>query len=543
MKYLILSLISGVLLSLSWPTYGIPFFIFFAFVPLLILEHEISKFSKIKRKPLAVFGFSYLAFMIWNIVATGWLYNALNPDGSHSLMAVIFPVLFNSAIMSITFLVYHKYKNAAGTYFGLVFFVVIWMAMEKLTLTWEFSWPWLNLGNAFADYPKVIQWYDTFGATGGTLWILLINVFAFYTLRIWEAGRKPKNLFKNLAILGAIIFIPIVISYVKYERFNDKPIGSVKVVLLQPKLDPYNEKYTKDSIQILHDLLRIAEVKPDAKIDYFIGPETSLPGSGSISETGFQQSLILNTVKDFLRKQPNSIFVTGISSHKVYRNNSPKTETAYQVAPGIFVDSFNSAVQIMPDKNVEVYHKGKLVPGVEMFPYINYLKPILGNAMINLGGTTASLGMDKIRKVFTNPYNKGKLAPIVCYESIYGDYVTQYVRNGANFLAIMSNDSWWGFSQGHKQLMAYARLRAIENHREVARSGNSGISAHINARGDVLEDTLYGDQTALPATIQLYNSLTFYSRTGDLLSSICIFALGFLVIYYYGEKWLARKKP
>jgi apolipoprotein N-acyltransferase len=543
MKYLVLSLISAVLLSLSWPTYGIPFFIFFAFVPLLMMEHEISKFSKIKRKPLAVFGLSYLAFLIWNIVTTGWLYNALNPDGSHSLMAVIFPVLFNSAIMSITFLIYHKYKNAAGTYFGLVFFIVIWMAMEKLTLTWEFSWPWLNLGNAFADYPKIIQWYDTFGATGGSFWILLINVFAFYTLRIWEAGRKPKHLFKNLAILCAIIFVPIIISFVKYEQFNEKPIGSVNVILLQPKLDPYNEKYTKDSIQILYDLLRIAEVKPGAKVDYFIGPETSLPGSGSISENGFQSSLILNTVKDFLKEQPNSIFVTGISSHKFYPNEESKTETAYQTPQGFYVDSFNSAVQIMPDKNVEVYHKGKLVPGVEMFPYIHYLKPILGNAMIDLGGTTASLGMDKIRKVFVNPYNKGKLAPIVCYESIYGDYVTQYVRNGANFLTIMSNDSWWGNTQGHKQLMAYARLRAIENHREVARSGNSGISAHINARGDVLEDTLYGDQTALPATIQLYNNLSFYSRTGDLLSRICIFALGFLVIYYYGEKWLARKKP
>lgn len=542
MKYVILSLISAVLLSLSWPTYGIPFFIFFAFVPLLMMEHEISKFSKIKRKPLVVFGLSYLAFMIWNIVTTGWLYNALNPDGSHSLMAVIFPVLFNSALMSITFLIYHKYKNAAGTYFGLVFFVVIWMAMEKLTLTWEFSWPWLNLGNAFADYPKVIQWYDTFGATGGTLWILIINVFAFYTLRIWEAGRKPKNLFKNLAILGAIIFVPIAISFVKYERFYEKPIGKVNVVLLQPDLDPYNEKYTKDSIQILHDLLKIVEVKPGVKVDYFIGPETSLPGYGSISETGFQQSLILNTVKDFLKKTPGSIFVTGISSHKFYPNEESKTETAFQNQQGYYMDSFNSAVQIMPNKNVEVYHKGKLVPGVEMFPYITQLKPILGNVMIDLGGTTASLGMDKTRKVFTNPYNKGKLAPIICYESIYGDYVTQYVRNGANFLAIMSNDSWWGNTQGHKQLMAYARLRSIENHREVARSGNSGISAHINARGDVLEDTLYGDQTALPATIQLYNNLTFYSRTGDLLSRICIFALGFLVIYYYGEKWLARKK-
>lgn len=542
MKYLILSLISAVLLSLSWPTYGIPFFIFFAFVPLLMLEHDMSKFSKIKRKPLVVFGLSYLAFLIWNIVTTGWLYNALNPDGSHSLMAVIFPVLFNSSIMSITFLIYHKYKNAAGTYFGLVFFVVIWMSMEQLVLTWQFSWPWLNLGNAFADYPKIIQWYDTFGATGGTFWILIINVFAFYTIRIWEAGRKPKNLYKNLVILSALIFIPILISFVKYNNFNQKPIGEVNVVLLQPDLDPYNEKYTKDSIQILNDLLKIAEVKPNAKIDYFIAPETALPGYGSISETGFQQSLILNNVKDFLKKQPKSIFVTGISSHKFYPNEKSKSETAYQTPQGFYVDSYNSAVQIMPDKNVEVYHKGKLVPGVEMFPYINVLKPILGNAMINLGGTTASLGMDKTRKVFSNPYNKGKLAPIICYESIYGDYITEYVRNGANFLAIMSNDSWWGFSQGHKQLMAYARLRAIENHREVARAANSGISAHINARGDVLEDTLYGDKTALPTTVKLYDQLTFYSRTGDLLARICMFALGFLVIYYYGEKWLARKK-
>lgn len=542
MKYVILALLSAVLFSVSWPTYGIPFFLFFAFVPLLMLEHEISKFSKIKRKSLAIFGLSYLAFMIWNIVTTGWLYNALNPDGSHSLLAVIFPVLFNSLVMSVTFLLYHLYKNAAGTYFGLVFFVAIWMVSEQLVLTWEFSWPWLNLGNAFADYPKFIQWYDTIGATGGSFWILLINVFAFYTLRIWEAGRIAKDLYKNLAILAAIIIVPISISLVKYYHFEATPIGEVNVLLLQPELDPYAEKYSKDSLQIVGELLQLAEVPPGAKIDYFIGPETSLPGPGSMSETGFQQSMILNSVKTFLQKHPNSVFATGISSHKFYASEADKTETSYKTPQGYYVDSFNTAIQVIPNKNVEVYHKGKLVPGVEMFPYITALKPLLGNVMIDLGGTTASLGMDKTRKVFSNPFNKGKMAPIICYESIYGDYITKYVRNGANFLAIMTNDSWWGFTQGHKQLMAYARLRAIENRREVARSANSGISAHINARGDVLADTIYGDKTALPATIKLYDGLTFYSRTGDLLSRICIFALGFLVIYYYGEKFLARKK-
>lgn len=542
MKYIILALLSAVLFSVSWPTYGIPFFLFFAFVPLLILEHEISKFSKIKRKALAIFGLSYLAFLIWNIVTTGWLYNAMNPDGSHSLMAVIFPVLFYSLIMSVTFLIYHLYKNAAGTYFGLVFFVAIWMVSEQLVLTWEFSWPWLNLGNAFADYPKFIQWYDTVGATGGSLWILLINVFAFYTLRIWEAGRIQKDLFKNLAILGAIILLPITLSLVKYYNFNEKPIGEVNVILLQPELDPYAEKYSKDSLEIVQELLALAEVNPGVKIDYFIGPETSLPGSGSISENGFEQSLILNNVKAFLQKHPQSVFATGISSHKFYKTESEVTKTAFQTSQGDYVDSFNSAIQIIPGQKVEVYHKAKLVPGVEMFPYITSLKPILGDVMIDLGGTTASLGMDKERKVFTNPYNKGKMAPIICYESIYGDYVTDYVKNGANFLAIMTNDSWWGYTQGHKQLMAYARLRAIENRREVARSANSGISAHINARGDIVADTIYGDKTALPATIKLYDSITFYSRTGDLLARICIFILGFLVIYYYGDKWMSRKK-
>jgi apolipoprotein N-acyltransferase len=133
--------------------------------------------------------------------------------------------------------------------------------------------------------------------------------------------------------------------------------------------------------------------------------------------------------------------------------------------------------------------------------------------------------------VFSNPYNNGKLAPIICYESIYGEFTTEYVKAGANFLAIMTNDSWWGVTQGHQQLLAYARLRAIETRREIARAANSGISAHINAKGDIEADTFYGDRTTLFAKINLYEGQTFYTRTGDLLSRISIFALGFLIFY------------
>ncbi|WP_336716161.1 apolipoprotein N-acyltransferase [Chryseobacterium mucoviscidosis] len=540
MKYVLLTLISAMLLSVSWPTYGVPFFIFFALVPLLMMEHGVSKFSDYNRKSWVVFGLSYLCFVIWNVVTTGWLYGSKNPDGSHSMMAVVFPVLVNSFLYSLVFQCYHWYKNAQGTYWGLGFLIAIWMSFEKFHLGWELTWPWLNLGNVFSDYPKLIQWYDTLGATGGSFWILLINVLIFYTIRIWEAGRKRKEFIKNTSIVAALIIIPMIISVVKYNNFDEKPIGNVNVLMLQPDLDPYAEKYTQDSLTIENDLLSLAERNSKTKIDYYIAPETALPGRGSISETAFEKSVILNNLKGFLAQHPGSVFATGISSHRFFTNENNLPKEAYQIHTGLWVESFNSAVQVIPNQKVEVYHKGKLVPGVEIFPYMNYLKPLLGDAMINLGGTVASLGIDKERVAFSNPFNKGKIAPIICYESIYGEFTGEYVKKGANFLAIMTNDSWWGVTEGHKQLLSYAKLRAIETRREIARAANSGISAHINAKGEIMEDTFYGDKTALFSKINLYDGMTFYTRSGDLLSRFSVFALGFL-LFYFLIRWFQRK--
>ena len=536
MKYIFLSLISALLLSISWPTYGIPFFIFFAFVPLLLMEQEISKFSKIHKKGWAVFGLTYLAFFIWNVVTTGWLYHAKNPDGNNSLLAVAIPVIVNSLLMSLVFQLYYWYKKVRGTYFGLVFFVAIWLSFERFHLNWEFTWPWLNLGNSFSEYPQLIQWYDTIGATGGSFWILLINVFAFYTLRIWQAGRIRKDLVKNISILVAIIVLPLLISIYKYNSYQEKPVGEVTTLLLQPKLDPYTEKYSKDSLQILGELLTLAEENSKTKVDFFIAPETAFPGNGSLSENGFNKSTSIAIAKEFLGKHPQSIFLTGASTHKFLFDEAETEEYSTKIQEGVWVNSYNSALQIIPNQNVEVYHKAKLVPGVEIFPYIRYLKPILGDAMLDFGGANSSLGIDKERKVFSNRFNKAKMAPIICYESIYGEYVTDYVKNGANLLAIMTNDSWWDNTEGHKQLLSYARLRAIETRREIVRAANSGISAHINARGDILQDTFYDDRTALLVKANLLEEKSIYTKIGDLISRIAIFVLGFLIIYHFGER-------
>ena len=541
MKYIFLSLISALLLSISWPTYGIPFFIFFAFVPLLLMEQEISKFSKINKKGWVVFGLTYLAFFIWNVVTTGWLYHAKNPDGNNSLLAVAIPVIVNSLLMSLVFQLYYWFKKVRGTYFGLVFFVAIWLSFERFHLNWEFTWPWLNLGNAFSEYPQLIQWYDTIGATGGSFWILLINVFAFYTLRIWQAGRIRKDLVKNISILTAIIVLPLLISIYKYNSYQEKPVGEVTTLLLQPKLDPYTEKYSKDSLQILGELLSLAEENSKTKVDFFIAPETAFPGNGSLSENGFNKSTSIAIAKEFLGKHPQSIFLTGASTHKFLFDEADTEDYSTKIQEGVWVNSYNSALQIIPNQEVEVYHKAKLVPGVEIFPYIRYLKPILGDAMLDFGGANSSLGIDKERKVFSNRFNKAKMAPIICYESIYGEYVTDYVKNGANLLAIMTNDSWWDNTEGHKQLLSYARLRAIETRREIVRAANSGISAHINAKGDILQDTFYDDRTALLVKANLLEEKSIYTKIGDLISRIAIFVLGFLIIYHFGERIASKK--
>lgn len=540
MKNIFLGLFTALLLSIAWPTYGIPFFIFFALVPLLKAEHDISLFSDIKRKGWAVFGLSYLTFLIWNIVTTGWLYGAKNPDGSNAILAVAIPVLANSLLYSLVFLFYHLYKKKQGTYWGLVFLAAIWMGFEKFHLEWEFNWPWLNLGNVFAEHPKMIQWYDTTGATGGSLWVLGINIFIFYTIRVWEAGRKIKTLYKNIAIAIGIIGLPILISLYKYYQFDEQPIGEVNVLLLQPNLDPYTEKYSKSSSTIVNELLTLAEENSSDDIDFFIAPETAIPGNGSIEETQIETNETIKKVQSFLEKYPQSTFITGAATHRFFLSEDQPTKNAYPVEQNIWAEDYNTALQIEPHKNTAIYHKGKLVPGVEIFPYINTLKPILGEAMLNFGGTTASLGIDEKRSIFTNTHNNGKVAPIICYESVYGEFVTDYIKEGANFLAIVTNDSWWGVTEGHRQLLAYARLRAIETRREIARAANSGVSAHIDAKGEIVEDTLYGDKIALYSNIKLYDKITNYSKTGDLLSRISILVLGFL-LFYPIAKWGLNK--
>jgi apolipoprotein N-acyltransferase len=114
-----------------------------------------------------------------------------------------------------------------------------------------------------------------------------------------------------------------------------------------------------------------------------------------------------------------------------------------------------------------------------------------------------------------------RLAPVICYESVYGDFVADYVKNGATLIGIITNDGWWSDSPGHLQHLQYATLRAIETRRDIARSANTGISGFINQKGEITQQTGWWVQAVSRATVHLNEELTFYVRYGELIGPAC----------------------
>lgn len=143
-------------------------------------------------------------------------------------------------------------------------------------------------------------------------------------------------------------------------------------------------------------------------------------------------------------------------------------------------------------------------------PFPTLLKP-LESLAINLGGTMGSIGTQEERSVFNDSLNKVCIAPIICYESIYADYVTEFIRLGANLIFIITNDGWWQDTPGYIQHLNFARLRAIENRRQIARSANTGTSCFIDEFGNIEQATPWWKEALISKNMSKNLELTFFS--------------------------------
>ncbi|MDY8137846.1 apolipoprotein N-acyltransferase [Aquimarina sp. 2201CG5-10] len=517
MKNLLFAILTGLLLSISWPTYGFPLFLFFGFIPLLIAEYKIrhTKYHIIK-----VFGLAFLAFFIWNMITTWWIYNS-------SAFGMWFAEITNTALMAIVFLVYHIIARKASFLIGSLFLVCLWISFEYLHLQWQISWPWLNLGNGFANYTSWIQWYEYTGTFGGTLWIWIVNIGVFKSILLFMEHKDKTILYRSALRNASIIIIPIILSVIILKTYTEKG-KDVEVIMLQPNINPYTEKYNTSDDRVGRLLDSLTNTVITSQTDFVIAPETVFADNNRLNN--FKNSIAKKTAWKIVNEYPQTHFLSGISLIDVFNDPSRMRPQTNIYKKNIFYDDYNSAFFVRPDATDELYHKSKLVVGVENFPYQSVLKPILGDVMIDLGGTVAKKTTQEDREVFFTKDSIG-VAPIICYESVYGEYVTGYVRNQAHFLSIITNDAWWGNTQGHRQHLAYAKLRAIETRRSIARSANTGISAIIDQTGNIVSSLGYEKQGALIGNLKTNDKITFYVKAGDYIARISIFLMIFIFLF------------
>lgn len=515
-KLILLVILSGLGFAYSWLPVGFPFIIFVAFIPVLFIEEQ---FFINKRKSGLLLLYVYPVFFIFNLMTTWWISNA-------TVAGAIFAIVLNALFMTLIVFFSHLIRKKTNSLISFISLICFWLAFEYLHLRWDLSWPWLSLGNVFASYPSIVQWYEFTGILGGSLWILIINILLFNAFKY----LRNKNFANSFIIVSLfLLVIPILFSFIIYRGYKEKG-KKINVTVVQPNIDPYNEKFGGMELKLQIDkMLFLAKEQIDISTELVVFPETAI--SESVWENNLSGEEAVLRIKKFVAEYQDLSVLIGVSSFKMYNNKKDITPTARKYyGDSLFYDAFNSALYIEADGAMQIYHKSKLVPGVEKMPYPAFFKP-LEKFSIDLGGMTGSLGTQDNRTPFYDKKRNIRIAPAICYESIYGEFLGEYIKNGAKLICIITNDGWWGNTAGYKQHFEYARLRAIETRRFIVRSANTGISGIINQRGDVIKSSNWWTATAFNDEVILNDKVTFYARFGDYIGKYSLY-FSFIILLY-----------
>lgn len=521
MKYttrLLLCLLSAAALAAGWLSLsGVP--LLAALVPLLLISES---YDTGRRNFWRMFGWVALAFTIWNQSTTWWIINTfINSEATAAGVAVsVLNVGITLVLFGGMFMLYHWVSKRAPRALAYTIFVAGWIACEYLYMVGELSFPWLTLGNGFANDIKLVQWYDTTGVFGGSLWILICNLLTF------DIIRRGKQHSPRAWIAPALfILVPMAISLVKYYNYEEKGGRELTVTVVQPNIDPHFEKFLMSQDRQT-DILLGEATKAPADADFILMPETAI--DESITEGELSNSGILEQFREFLREgHPASQIITGATTYRFYGRESGST-TARRNRYGLWFDVYNTALALDTTRTVQVYHKSMLLVGVERTPFYDLLnsQSIL---TIDMGGITGQLGYDTEPSAFV--HSADTVAAPICWEGVFGAFCGGFVQKGAQALFIISNDGWWNDTQGHRQLFLFARLRAVEHRRSVARSANTGVSGFIDQRGAIIDRLGWDERGALTDTIRTNSELTFYTRYGDYIARQCGYVFGLCLLY------------
>ena len=503
-------LISVLLLSLGWlGLSGLSLLV--ALIPLFIISEH---YTDSTRDWWRMCGWGAMTLLLWQAATVWWVWNA-TPIGP--LASAIVGSFWNL----IPLMVYHYTSKRAPRALAYTLFAALWIATEHIYNSAEvMTFPWLMLGHGFSNDIWAVQWYEYTGIFGGALWVLTSNIAIFEILRTRTKSAKVRA--------SLIVLLPILLSIGLYFGYQSSEREAV-ISVVQPNVPCYEaEREARNTVNNVATIRELTNEVP-AEASFVLLPESALSyvdGLGSVDEDYLY--LCKSMLGDmFGKNMSNAKLITGASTLQNY-GTTPKTETARKYRGGNYYDYFNSALLVDATGEVEkIYHKGRLVIGVEAVP----MRKIFKLFEVDLGGISGQLGWGREHMVFEN--GGVKIGPSICYEGIYGSYFAGFARNGAEVMALISNDGWWGDTPGHRRLFDFARLRAIETRRSIARSANTGISGFISPRGETVGKRLEWDERGvLTAKLELRDSLTIYTRYGDWIARIAGYVSILALMYY-----------
>ena len=521
-----LVLLSAVLLSIPYLIPGAGLVALFAFLPLLCMDRIATMLEK-----KHVWVYHYSAFVLWNAITTFWVCNATVGGG-------LFAIFANAFQMSLVFGLFRLSKKKFAGTLPYIFLMVTWIAWERFYFDAEISWPWLVLGNSFARTTWAVQWFEFTGTLGGSLWIWLSNLSLFGILvslsdGSWQSfNRKAKAAYVGGLVL--LLALPLLISGHVGRQYKDSMTAdeTLEVLVIQPNIDPYNKFQAMTQAQ--QNELLVKEIKNS--LEYrkndssaapllVVAPETF---TNDITVGQYQRSRTWNTFTSLLADYPDVNMLFGASSYEYIRSASAPSYTARHLRDDLWYEAHNSALMTDGTGRTEIFHKSKLVVAVEHTPYPRIfcrIDDMLGGVM------GRCVGQDEISLLNVRDLEgqRIKIGCAVCYESVYGEYYTDYVRKGAEAMTIITNDAWWGDTPGYRQHLSYASLRAIETRRAIARCANTGISAIVSPSGEILQPTPWWQPAVIKASLPLRNDITFFVSHGDITGRVCTFI--FLLLF------------
>lgn len=529
---LALSAGSALLLSLPFLVPGLGPLALTGFVPLLCLDRMASDLGLRK-----VWLWHYGTFLLWNALTVWWICNATIGGG-------IFAVTANALQMSLIWGLFRAGKKIFKGVLPYLFLMVTWIAWERWYFNTQISFPWLVLGNAFANNTELVQWYDLTGVSGGSLWVWACNLTIFGLATAIAGGRAAAwtswaKVFCAAGVFLLFAALPIA-SFVRYKTFDTDSGRHLGVVIAQPNIDPYQKFVALSQPQqngiiapLIESGLTELEKADSSGPKLVLTPETFTRYIDTSHPEEDKTVMFLNQIAS---GHAQTSILLGAATKTYYAAKKAPNILASPAGYGRWSNSHNSALMLDGTDKTQVFHKSKLVVGTELTPYPGLFVPI-DNMLGGLMGRDTGQEEISLLKV-RDRQSDIPIGCAICYESIYGEYCTGYARKGAEAMTIITNDAWWGNTAGYRQHFSYARLRAIELRRDIARCGNTGLSGIINSRGDIVEKGPWWERTVLTGSINLRSELTFFVRVGDIIGRVCTLVFLLLLLILAAQRFI-----